>query len=330
MVSCAMDLPYPACVNGTSLLTTVVWIAGSLCYEAGYRPGCTMPATNVSAEAGLRPVYIPPGRTLSTLRSEVVFNGKAGAPVPAGATVHVNTTGGTLTVTAAATTVVAARSGVFLDALHIAAPNVAVDGVPVGTLTMQPGLEPGALRLANLTLGNPLSLVPTPQQHTLGLDGARFSAISGAAIALFRHRGTVTCAGATTRCFVIQRADAALRQGTTVAADGAAVVDVSSITGVFGQDYLVSFFAFDQDEETTEAARLASSLVLPTVIALVSIWLSHGPHVSGDIGAAQRALRQTAAAQKLGQWSAAATQTRAAPAAPPQSQSQWRQRPGAR
>lgn len=296
MISCAMDLPYPACVNGTSLLTTVIWVASSVCYEAGYRPGCTMPATNVSTS--LTPVYIPPGRTVSALRSEELYSGPGHAK-PAASTIHVNSSGGELTVTTANTAVVAARPDVYLDTLTIAAPGVKVDSVAIETLRASAGINPGAISLKDVTLGNTVAFLPTPQQHTIGVDGAVFSGITGGAVALFRHRGKVTCSGATTRCFVLGRSDPGAPSGTVVSTDGATVVDVSAITGVVGASYLVSFFTFNQEAELGEASRLAGSLVLPTVIALFSIWLAHGPRAATHYDATVTAIKQSEAVRAM-------------------------------
>lgn len=285
VVSCAMDLPHPGCLSHASLLATVIWVSGTTCYEPNYRPGCTMPATNTSLD--IYPVYIPADRNSSVLRGEYIVSESGTVPRDA-KTVYINATGGNVAVASSGVRVLPARPGVYLDTLTLEAPGPRVEDLFVDRIVVPPGTSPGPIALVNVTMLESLPILPSPQQHTIDLDGAIFENIRGGSVAMFRHTGTAVCSG-TTRCFVMARADPGKRQGETVAVDGGTVVDVAAITGVFGAPYLVAFFGFNRQEELKQAAALANGLVVPTIIAIVSVLLPYGSKICRS-GKAARAL----------------------------------------
>lgn len=277
MATCAMDLLYPSCMAHTSLVTTILWVsaATSKCYEADYVQGCTMP--DPQANPDLFPVFLGvTNRTGSGLRREAVVDGNVEAVPPNATTVYANASGGTYHLAAPGSTLTGASSAIVADTVVVSAPGVTIRDIEIRNLSFVTGVNFGGLTVKNTAIHQTTSISPSAKQHVVDLNGARFDNLTGAAIAFFRHTGVVTCAGEFTRCFVLPKNDPGDDPGIVVATGGAHVVNVSTITGIFGEAYLVSFFAFNKEEETIEATELAQSLAWPTVAAIVSVLLAHG------------------------------------------------------
>ncbi len=277
MPTCVMDLLYPACMAHTSLLTTILWVSAttSKCYEAEYVPGCTMPDPQVHSD--LFPVFLGvTNRTGSGLQREAVVNGNVEDVPPNATTVYANASGGTYHLATPGATLTGASSTIVADTVVVSAPGVTIRDIEIRNLSFVTGVNFGALTVQNTAIGQSTSISPSAKQHAVDLNGAMFDNITGAAIAMFRHTGVVTCAGEFTRCFVLPKTEPGADPGIVVATGGAQVVNVSSITGIFGDAYLVSFFAFNKEEETIEATELAQSLAWPTVAAIASVLLAHG------------------------------------------------------
>lgn len=275
MVSCAMDVPFPACTSHASLLSAVIWVAGTVCYEKDYRPGCTMP----EFAPPLYPVEVNGSRTASPLRSELFVDG---GDTGTAKTLYIRNDVPAVNVRLDGTAVVGTVPGARIETLTVSAANVRIESVTVGNLTFVSGTTPGALQVVNTVLETPLSLIPTPQQHTLKLDGALFQNIRGGAVAMLRHTGTATCSGPLTRCFVMPRNDPGQISGTVVSDGGAVVINITAITDVYGDPYLIDFFGFNKEEEARDASALMVQLILPTVICLASVFLSHGRKVQSQ------------------------------------------------
>lgn len=277
MSSCVMPFAFPACANYTSLLTTVFLVSSTTqkCYEPDFEPGCTMPV--LASHPDLYPVF----NNLSTrenteLSGERVVTATRGQLPQNARRIFINASRGSYTAITPGMTISGAHPGIVVDTLVVEAPNVKIIDLAVHNLTFKSGINYKAILLENVTVTYPVSLSPSPRQDVMGLDGAVFSNITGGSIALFRHTGTVACSGLFTRCFVLEKTDPGAVQGIVHAAFGATVVNVSAITSVYGNPYLISFFAFNKEEELLQAEKLAKALVWPTVVALLSIFLAHG------------------------------------------------------
>lgn len=277
MTSCAMAFLYPQCIHHASLLTAVVWVSArsSKCYEENYVPGCTMPV--VADHADLYPVYNNiTGRTESGLASELVVTATQGQLPQDASTLFINASMGKYRIITPNITVVGATDTTTVAKLEVAAANVKIKNLVIQNLTFEKGINFGAVELVDVAVEASVSFVPTPRQHVVNLDGARFDNITGGSIALFRHVGTVTCAGEFTTCFVLPKNDPGQDPGIVHATGGARVVNISALTSIYGNPYLVSFFAFNKEQETIEATNLARALVLPAIVAVLSVYLAHG------------------------------------------------------
>ena len=277
MASCVMPYLFPACANRTSLLTTVFLVSSATnkCYEPDFEPGCTMPV--LADHPDLYPVFNNiTARNGMGLSGERVVTAKSGQLPQDARHIFINTTLGSYTAITPGMTISGAHPGVVVDALAVEAPNIKITDLIVRNLTFKTGINYKSILLDNVEVFAPVSLSPSPRQDVMDLDGAVFSNITGASIALFRHTGTVECSGIFTRCFVLEKNDPGAVQGIVHAEDGATVVNVSAITAIYGNPYLISFFAFNKEEELIQADKLAKALVWPTVIALLSILLAHG------------------------------------------------------
>ena len=281
-----MALLYPQCVQHASLLTTVVWVSSlsHQCYEQDYEAGCVMPA--LADHPDLFPVYNNiSARTSSGLASELVVTASQGQLPQDAKTLFINASMGRYRIITPNISVVGATDSTVVAKLEVAAPNVKIRNLVIQNLTFEKGINYQAIELADVAVETSVSFVPTPRQHVVDLDGARFDNITGGSIALFRHVGTVTCAGEFTRCFVLPKNDPGQDPGIVHATQGATVVNISALTSIYGNPYLVSFFAFNKEQETIEATNLARALVLPAIVALASVYLAHGTPKS--VGAAE-------------------------------------------
>lgn len=277
-MTCVMPFAFPACLNHTSLLTTVVYISAltQKCYEKNVVPGCVMPVLADHPD-DLYPVYNNfTDRQRSNFSSQRVITAKRGQLPQDASHLFINTTLGAYTIITPGVTITGARPGIVVDSLVVAAPDVTIEHLTIKNLTFQTGIDLKALKLENVEVQSSVSIAPTPEQHTVNLNGALFSNITGGAIALFRHTGTATCSGTLTLCFILSKNDAGAPTGIVQADQGATVVNVSAITNIYGDQYLISFFAFNKEEKLIEATRLAGTLFWPTVVAIFSIFLAHG------------------------------------------------------
>ncbi len=272
-----MDLPYPDCLPHTSLLTSWVLIssATSTCYERDYTPNCTFP--DHRANPDLYPVYVvDQPRVESGLRNELLVGDDTGGSSVANTTYIVNGSVTKLTLVTAGSLVKGVGDSPYIETLVVSATAPTIKNVRIGNLTFPTGINFNAMRLENVTLETSAHIGPSVQQHTVNLDGSVVSNLRGGAIAFFRPTGTIHCEGEFTRCFLLQKIDPGAEPATVVPSNGAAVIDVTAITGIYGDAYLTDFFAFGKVAELDEASQLAWSLFWPAVAILVSIFLAHG------------------------------------------------------
>ena len=272
-----MDLPYPDCLPHTSLLTSWVLIssATSTCYEREYTPNCTFP--DHRANPDLYPVYVvDQPRVESGLRNElVVKDDTSGSSIP-NTTYIVNGSVTKLTLVNTGSLVKGVGDSPYIETLVVSAATPTIKNVRIGNLTFLTGINFKNLLLQNVILETSTHIGPSVQQHTVNLDGSVVSNLTGGAIAFFRPTGTINCEGEFTRCFLLQKIDPGAEPATVVPSHGAAVIDVTAITGIYGDAYLTDFFAFGKVAELDEASQLAWSLFWPTVAILASIFLAHG------------------------------------------------------
>ena len=272
-----MSFAFPTCVNHTSLLTAVFLVSSttSKCYEPDYEPGCIMPV--LADHPDLYPVYNNiSGRTASGLSGEQIVTATHGQLPQNAKHIFINASLGSYRVITPGITISGATPGIVIKDLVVAAPDIKLRDLVIQNLTFKTGINYDAIVLENIEVVEPVSLAPRPRQDTMALDGAVFSNIRGGSIALFRHTGTVECSGILTRCFVLEKNDPGSTPGIVHADRGATVVNVSTLTAIYGDPYLISFFAFNKEEELIEAENLARALIWPSILALFSVFLAHG------------------------------------------------------
>lgn len=164
----------------------------------------------------------------------------------------------------------------FLDRVVVDGKNISVFNVSATELVFPASAYPN-LHLETVTVHKPLEFAPDGGATSVDMSGAVITNVHGNAVALLHPRGTVEINEPTEVLLLLQGGGTPFK--TT--GNATAILDVGRLTGIFGEQYLVEFEAGDLVVEALEAEELAQRLILPTVLAVVSVILAWGDRLRG-------------------------------------------------
>ena len=277
---CIAPLPYPNCTDQVSLFTTAIFVLTTVtpnrCFYPEAAKGCTMP-DNLTEANGFYPVQPDTMGNTSVYHGELAVSGLVNMTVPqAISTVYVQAgAAGELRVQSS-NVLVTGVGDHQLDRVVIEGKNVSAVNLTVAELLF-PGSAYVKLRLETITVQSPVQFSPHNGNTAVNLDGAVITDVLGNAVSLLHPQGTVEINGATEVLMLLQGGGTPFK--TT--GNATAILDVGELTGIFGEQYLVEFEAGDLVVEALEAEELAQRLILPTVIAVVSVILAWGDRLRG-------------------------------------------------
>jgi hypothetical protein len=279
-VPCIAPLPYPNCTDHVSLFTTAVFVLTTLspkrCFYPEATKGCTMP-TNLTEANGFYPVQPSMTGNFSEYHGELAVSGRVNLTIPqAVSTVYVQDgAAGELHVLKNNVQVIGMGDHAF-DRIVVDGQNVTVSNITAAELHFPASVYTN-LQLSNLTVQNPLQFAPQSGATAVEMGNSVLTDIRGNAVTLLHPRGTVEINGPTEVLLLLQGGQTPFRTTGT----STAILDVGRLTGIFGEQYLVEFEAGELVVEALEAEELAQRLVVPTVIAVVSVVLAWGDRLRG-------------------------------------------------
>lgn len=275
VVACVAPLPYPNCTDHVSLFTTVVFVLTSVtpnrCFYEGALPNCAMP-DNVTEANGFLPVQPNAMGNFSEFHGELAVSGRVNMTVAQTVTtvyLQANASGEVRVYQDGV--VVRGIDDHSLDRLVIGGQNVSVLNVTANEITF-PASNYRRTTLEDVTVGAPIHFSPHNGAASVVLDQSTLTNVRGNFVSLLHPSGTLEINGPTEVLVLPQT------RGITFETTGtaSAILDVSELTGIFGEEYLVEFEAGDLVVQALEAKELADTLILPTIVAVVTVILAWG------------------------------------------------------
>jgi hypothetical protein len=162
-----------------------------------------------------------------------------------------------------------------LDRLVIGGQNVSLMNVTANQLVF-PFSNYRHTKLADVTVAAPIHFSPHNGAASVLLDQSILTNVRGNFVSLLHPSGTVEINGPTEVLVLPQT----LGVEFATTGNARAILDVSELTGIFGEKYLVEFEAGDLVVQALEAKELADALILPTIVAVVTVILAWGDRLS--------------------------------------------------
>jgi hypothetical protein len=280
VIPCVAPLPYPNCTDQVSLFTTAVFVLSSLtpnrCFYEGARPGCTMPG-NLTEANGFYPVQPSVVGNTSEFHGELAVSGTVNLTVAhAVRTVYLQEGAGGELRLFQDDVVIRGVGPHSLERLVLYGQNVSVSNATVAELVF-PNSVYRNMRLEQVRVRYPLHMAPHGGAPVVDVGGSVLSNVNGSFVSLLHPRGTLEIDGAT-EVVVLPQTRGAVFETTGTAP---AILDVGELIEIFGGEYLVEFEAGELVVEALEAEQLAHTLILPTVIAVVTVILAWGDRLRG-------------------------------------------------
>ena len=281
-VPCISALPYPNCTDHVSIFTTAVFVLSTLspkrCFYKEATPGCTMPA-NLTAENGFYPVLPNEMGNTSAYHGELLIGGAVNMTVSQSVTkvyLGANATGSVRI--DQDNVVVRGIAGHALQQLTIGGRNVSVHNATIDELVF-PRSNYTDMAIADVTVQLPVRFSPHGGSEAVNLDRSTISNLKGGVVSFLHPRGTIEINGDTEVLMLPLPPTRSAKFAIT--GNATSILDVADLTGIFGAEYLVEYEAGDLVLEAIEATQLAQTLILPTVIAVLTVIFGWGDRLRG-------------------------------------------------
>lgn len=277
---CMSALLYPACVEQVSIFTTTVFVLTTVepnrCFYEEAVAGCTMP-TNLTQENGFYPVRPPAQGNASVYHGELLIEGYVNMTVPqATKSIYLGRgAAGYLEIQQDDATVKGLDDHA-MDTIVIGGARVKIANATVGELVF-PRSDYTNLKIEDVAVRHPVRFSPHNGDEVVILDGGSFANLLGNVVSFLHPRGTVTISGLTEVIYLPRPGG----EPFTIDGDATQILNCAELTGVFGEEYLTSYEAGDLVLEALEAKQMAQTLILPTVLAVVSVILVWGDRLTG-------------------------------------------------
>ena len=162
-----------------------------------------------------------------------------------------------------------------LEQLTIGGKNVSVVNATVSELIF-PRTAYTKMVLAHINVTHPVRFSPHAGAESVNLDSSTVTNVVGNVLSLLHPSGTIEINGATEVIVLPCPIIMGFAAGFAITGNATSTLNVAELTGIFGKDYLTEYEAGDLVLEALEATQLAQALILPTVLAVLSVVFAWG------------------------------------------------------